>query len=332
MRTMAMAMTMALLLGLMPLTGVRAAEGSPSLQELGEEFELQAQEMEAAQEEELVGSSSDAAGLVYADAAHRVLEKVPASYAQRLLYVPESVQRIAAGAFSEAKVTEVDLPVSVTQIDAGAFAGAKNLSLVYYRGTRRQWESIGIGENNQALKDAQLRICRFDDVRAGTYYYGAVSAMAWRGYVSGTDSYHFSPSAPCTRGQFVTILYRMIGQKTGGTSPFSDVREENYFHDAVLWAVQQKITSGTTQTTFSPNAACTRAQAITFLWRAQGSPVVGGSNPFKDVSEKAYYYQAVLWAVKSGITSGTSDTAFSPNTTCTRAQASTFLFRGAGVK
>ncbi len=113
-----------------------------------------------------------------------------------------------------------------------------------------------------------------------------------------------------------------------GENPFTDVAESAYYHDAVLWAVEKGITSGTSATTFSPNNPCTRAQAVTFLWRAAGSPEPGiAENPFVDVSADAYYYKAVLWAVEKGITSGTSATTFSPNATCSRAQIVTFLWR-----
>jgi len=111
---------------------------------------------------------------------------------------------------------------------------------------------------------------------------------------------------------------------------FVDVPADAYYHDAVLWAVLNGITSGTTDTTFSPNATCTRAQAVTFLWRAAGSPNMEGDMVFADVTESAYYYDAVLWAVAEGITSGTTATTFSPNATCTRAQIGTFLWRSAG--
>lgn len=112
---------------------------------------------------------------------------------------------------------------------------------------------------------------------------------------------------------------------------FTDVSPNAYYYDAVQWAVEEGITSGTTATTFSPNAACTRAQAVTFLWRADGSPKPQSTrNPFTDVKAGSYYYDAVLWAVEQGITSGTTATTFSPNATCTRGQIVTFLYRSWG--
>mgnify|MGYP004675204101 CR=1 FL=1 len=110
-------------------------------------------------------------------------------------------------------------------------------------------------------------------------------------------------------------------------NPFVDVSSGAYYYDAALWAVENGITEGTSATTFSPNAPCTRAQIVTFLWRAAGSPKVYGSSPFTDVSADAYHYDAVLWAVEKGITSGTSETTFAPDAMVTRNQTVTFLWR-----
>ena len=122
---------------------------------------------------------------------------------------------------------------------------------------------------------------------------------------------------------------------TGGEpqNPFKDVKAEDYYYDAVIWAVgnEPQITNGTSATTFSPNAACTRGQVVTFLWRANGCPEPKRSdNPFKDVKESDYYYKAVLWAAENGVTTGTSETTFSPNAPCTRAHVVTFLWRAEG--
>lgn len=117
---------------------------------------------------------------------------------------------------------------------------------------------------------------------------------------------------------------------TGSFNPFSDVAKDKYYYDAVLWAVKHnpQITNGTSTTTFSPDATCTRAQVLTFLWRVAGCPEpTGNSNPFVDLKTDAYYYEAVLWAVENGITKGTSAITFSPNTSCTRGQVVTFLYR-----
>jgi len=112
-------------------------------------------------------------------------------------------------------------------------------------------------------------------------------------------------------------------------NPFNDVTRNDYFHDAVLWALTGGVTAGTSSTTFSPADICTRAQMVTFLWRAAGSPSVRGTMPFADVPEGAYYYDAVLWAAGSGIARGVTATRFAPEERCDRAQAMTFLWRSA---
>jgi hypothetical protein len=113
--------------------------------------------------------------------------------------------------------------------------------------------------------------------------------------------------------------------------PFSDVSDTAYYRYAVQWATENGITSGTSDTAFSPNSTCTRAQVITFLWRAAGSPApTSTDNPFTDLPLDSYYHNAILWAVEQGITSGTGDGTFGPNSIVTRSQVVTFLYRAAG--
>ena len=122
-----------------------------------------------------------------------------------------------------------------------------------------------------------------------------------------------------------------ITDADNGDTPFTDVPKASYYHDAVLWALQNKITQGTSKTTFSPAATCTRGQVATFLWRASGSPEPKTtSNPFADVKESDYFYKAVLWAYENKITNGTSKTTFDPEGTCTSAHVITFLWRANG--
>ena len=174
----------------------------------------------------------------------------------------------------------------------------------------------------------------FIDVAEGAYYYDAVlwAVNATPQVTSGTSYNTFSPNATCTRAQVVTFLWRAKGcpepEMDAASSLFTDVPEGSYYYKAVLWAVENKITNGTSTTTFSPNMGCTRGQVVTFLHRFAGAPAPsGGANPFTDVAEGTYYYDAVLWAVEKGITKGTSATTFSPNATCTRGQIVTFLYR-----
>ena len=169
----------------------------------------------------------------------------------------------------------------------------------------------------------------FVDVATGSYYEDAVDWAVENGITKGTDDTHFSPDGICTRAQAVTFLWRAAGSPASKTStmPFTDVPVGSYYYDAVLWAVENGITKGTSDTTFSPNTTCTRAQIVAFLWRSEKSPAAGTANPFADVKSTAYYADAVLWAVKENITKGTTNTTFSPDADCTRAQIVTFLWR-----
>ena len=169
----------------------------------------------------------------------------------------------------------------------------------------------------------------FVDVATGSYYEDAVDWAVENGITKGTDDIHFSPDGICTRAQAVTFLWRTAGSPASKTStmPFTDVPVGSYYYDAVLWAVENGITKGTSDTTFSPNMTCSRAQIVTFLWRSEKSPAAGTANPFADVKSTAYYADAVLWAVKENITKGTTNTTFSPDADCTRAQIVTFLWR-----
>ena len=169
----------------------------------------------------------------------------------------------------------------------------------------------------------------FVDVKASNYYYDAVLWAAQNGITSGTDAVHFTPDGVCSRAQAVTFLWRAAGSPApkSVSMPFTDVPKGSYYETAVLWAVENGITKGTSDTTFGPDATCSRAQIVTFLWRSQKSPAVGSVNPFTDVSANAYYTDAVLWAVEENITKGTTATTFSPDADCTRAQIVTLLYR-----
>ena len=169
----------------------------------------------------------------------------------------------------------------------------------------------------------------FVDVATGSYYEDAVDWAVENGITKGTDNTHFSPDGICTRAQAVTFLWRAAGspKPETRTMPFTDVPAGSYYYDAVLWAVENGITKGTSNTTFSPNMTCTRAQIVTFLWRSEKSPAAGTANLFVDVKSTVYYADAVLWAVKEDITKGTTNTTFSPDADCTRAQIVTFLWR-----
>lgn len=169
----------------------------------------------------------------------------------------------------------------------------------------------------------------FVDIAEGTYYYDPVLWAVANGITSGVNATHFDPNGTCTRAHAVTFLWRAAGQPEPKTTqmPFKDVKAGSYYEKAVLWAVENKITNGTSTTTFSPDENCTRAQIVTFLWRSEGEPYASDSNnPFTDIASD-YYMDAVFWAVKEGITNGTTPTTFSPNDRCTRAQIVTFIYR-----
>jgi len=169
----------------------------------------------------------------------------------------------------------------------------------------------------------------FKDVPANAYYYEAVKWAQEKGITGGIGNGLFGPNDPCTRAQIVTFLWRAAGSPEPETRamPFTDIPVGSYYYDAVLWAVENDITKGTSDTTFSPNMTCTRAQIVAFLWRSENSPAAGTANPFADVKSTAYYADAVLWAAKEDITKGTTNTTFSPGADCTRAQIVTFLWR-----
>ena len=178
-------------------------------------------------------------------------------------------------------------------------------------------------------KDAPISKHPFLDVPAGAYYEDAVVWAVGKGITSGTNATTFDPNGTCTRAQAVTFLWRAAGSPVPKTKlmPFPDVPVGSYYWNAVLWAIEQGITEGTSYLTFSPNDSCTRAQIVTFLWRAKGNPAVSGNAPFTDVAPDAYYAAAVTWAEKNGITGGIGNGLFGSNNTCTRAQIVTFLYR-----
>ena len=172
---------------------------------------------------------------------------------------------------------------------------------------------------------------RFDDVKdSNQYYYEPVYWAVEQGITNGTSKTEFSPEKGCTRAQVVTFLWRAAGEPkpTATTCNFEDVKKGAYYYDAVLWAVENNITNGTSKTTFDPEKTCTRAQIVTFLWRAAKEPKPTATTcDFTDVKAGAYYYNAVLWAVEKEITNGTGKNTFDPEKTCTRAQIVTFLYR-----
>ena len=168
----------------------------------------------------------------------------------------------------------------------------------------------------------------FGDVSTDAYYYKAVQWAQEKGITDGISSNLFGPKQPCTRSQIVTFLWRAAGspEPKSTAAGMTDVVPGSYYAKAVAWAVENGITTGTAEGTFSPDATCTRAQAVTFLARAQNAKATG-KTAFSDVPADSYFADAVAWAQANGVTTGTSETTFSPDNDCTRAQIVTFLYR-----
>ena len=171
----------------------------------------------------------------------------------------------------------------------------------------------------------------FEDVPDSTWYTDSVAWAVAKGVTNGTDVTHFSPDRSCTRAQMVAFLWRAAGrpEPEGTDMPFTDVVRGSYYEDAVQWAVEQGITNGVDAAHFAPDHTVTRAQAVTFLYRYVGAETAP-AKVFDDVAPDDWFATAVTWAAENGVTNGTSDTAFSPGSDCTRAQIVTFLFRCMG--
>ena len=248
--------------------------------------------------------------------------------------LPDGLQVIEQNAFYGCEeLSEATVPSSVTVIGDRAFGyynGPTNIELIPgftlrgYAGSAAQTYA-----ENHGIRFVPLPASGFYDVSDNSYYAQPVLWAVENGVTAGTGAWTFGPKDTCTRAQVMTFLWRAAGspEPTRADNPFTDIKEGKYYYKAVLWAVEKKITAGTSSTTFGPNAPCTRGQVVTFLWRYEGEPTATTSNnPFEDVKTGAYYEKAVIWALETGITAGTSATTFSPDATCTRAQVVTFLY------
>lgn len=204
-----------------------------------------------------------------------------------------------------------------------------------------EYDDISAFENGvaYAIKDGYVYIITkaaakptvggFSDVYEGDYYADAVVWAVENDVTSGVGSGKFAPGNNCTREQIVTFLWRANGSPEPKTTanPFTDVGQSSYAYKAILWAVENDITSGTGNGKFSPGASCTRDQAVTFLWRSEGKPAAASGSSFTDVKTGDYFADAVAWAVANNITSGVGNNRFNPSGTCTRGQIVTFLYR-----
>ena len=170
----------------------------------------------------------------------------------------------------------------------------------------------------------------FKDVEKSSPYYDAIIWAADKGVTTGKTADTFGINDGCTRAQIVTFLYRAAGSpavKADTVNPFTDVSKDSVYYNAILWAVEKGITKGTTETTFDPNAVCTRGQIVTFLFRASGNEKVATGTDFADVASGSYCADAVAWAVANKVANGFADGTFRPEATCTRGQAVTFIYR-----
>ena len=170
----------------------------------------------------------------------------------------------------------------------------------------------------------------FTDIAYSNYYYAPVLWAVEKGITTGLSETLFGPEQSCTRAEVVTFLWRAMGSPEPSTTknPFVDVNSNEYYYKAVLWALENSVTSGTDATHFAPDATITRAEIVTLLHRAKGTPDFNNAtNPFGDVTNSDYYYDAVLWAVENNITTGLNSSEFGPRQSCTRGQVVTFLYR-----
>lgn len=217
----------------------------------------------------------------------------------------------------------------VTTDELAKASDARALATENGKAMAEKAHKLGVELVEYITKDDALEPGHFTDVKAGAYYEDAVKWAVDKAVTSGKTVTTFAPNDSCTRAQAVTFLWRAAGspEPTASEMAFTDVKADSYYYKAVLWAVENKITSGMSDTLFAPDATCSRSQIVTFLYRMQNSPESKAENPFTDVKADAYYANAVLWAVENGVTTGASATTFDPAGDCTRGQIVTFLYR-----
>lgn len=291
--------------------------------------------------------------MVSGEGAMATFESFPPWYDYRnyadCLVIAEGVTRVDS-LYSLQSLTKMYIPKSLVTCGPGSFAysgisymGGREDGIyelpVYYAGNENEfWKINDEAERGKGLffgtyahffYNVPYPGTNFKDVSPDDYYGSAVKWAVDKDITAGIDVTHFGPELTCTRGQMVTFLWRSAGSPAPQTTnnPFHDVNISEYYGKAVLWAVENKITAGTSATTFSPNAEVTRGQCVTFLHRLAGCPIVSNSVPFIDVTPNDFFHDAVLWAAKNKVTAGTSTNTFSPYNACTRGQIVTFLYR-----
>ena len=269
----------------------------------------------------------------------------------RTISIPDSVYTMGWDIFSDCEsLVRVILPDIDIQVEKLDFYGCYDLREVYFRGPapyfydedskltipkdvilyyiegQEGWNDSVWEEYYTENWSGNIAI----DVKEEDYFYDAVQWALDEEITTGVGYDLFRPENPCTRAQVVTFLWRVwcCPEPTTTQTPFKDISPEDYYYKAVLWAAEQGITTGVSEDRFAPDRGCTRAQVVTFLWRAKEMPQsASAQNPFKDVGTDTYYSQAVLWAVEQGITTGKTTESFAPDESCTRGQIVTFLYR-----
>jgi len=293
------------------------------------------------EEDMLIGPTPDEEGVaLYCcdNCGHMIYESVPTSHAVRITKQPaDGFARLGEPVTTTVTATGDGLTYQWYISDnGGASFGKSSITKKTYSYTMTEAKSgrqaycvvtdrYGNTETSNTVTLSMMETdMPFTDVSPSKYYYEPVIWAVENGITTGTTATTFEPNKACTRWQVVTFLWRAAGcpEPTITTHSFTDVSAGN---KAVLWAVEQGITSGTTETTFSPDETCNRWQIVTFLWRFAGCPEpTATGHSFTDVSANN---KAVLWAVENGITNGKNATTFAPNDPCTRGQVVTFLYR-----
>ncbi len=264
------------------------------------------------------------------------------------LVIPNSVKYMGESVFEECmSLVSVVFPASIAVIEDDIFSGCYSLEKVYFRGPAPEvngWFFVSgsviiyyvEGQEGWTTPAWEYYTTKTwsgyaaIDVHGEDYFYEPVQWALKEGITTGVGNDLFCPENTCTRAQVVTFLWRDNGcpEPTTTNNPFTDISPEAYYYKAVLWALEEGITTGIKEDTFAPEAGCTRGQVVTFLWRANGKPETEAvQDPFTDVPEDTYYMQAVLWAVEQGITTGKTADKFASEDLCTRGQIVTFLWR-----
>ena len=221
---------------------------------------------------------------------------------------------------------ELRLEMDLQTADGTVVADLTEYATVIYEGepvcTEHEWDGL------TCIYCGTTRENPFTDVPEDSFYFLPVLWAVDEGITNGASANTFNPGGDLLRAQVVTMLWRHAGSPVVEIeNPFTDVNAGDWYYNAVLWAVSEGITNGTSSTTFGPAGVTNRAEVVTFLWRYLDSPDAVADNPFTDVDDAAWYGTPILWAVENGITNGISDTAFGVNTNCNRAHMVTFLYR-----